>query len=197
MQKIILLVCLIAGSRQCFSQKVDLVKFEQERVRYSKNAMIGLAGWSVANIVGSGIATNTRNKEMRYFHQMNVMWGGINLAIAGLGYWGAGREKIDNPTMESVQKHQRKIEKTYLINAGLDVVYVGAGLLMNKTSDNQKNPEKFKGYGNSIMMQGGFLLLYDAVMYAIHRKHGKQLKGMGDKLTFNAGPGAVSLTYNF
>ena len=197
MQKIILSVCLVAGSLQSFSQKVDLVKFEQERIHYSKNAMIGLAGWSVANIVGSGIATNTRNKEMRYFHQMNVMWGGINLAIAGLGYWGAGREKIDNATMESVQKHQRKIEKTYLINAGLDVVYVGAGLLMNKTSDNQKNPEKFKGYGNSIMMQGGFLLLYDAVMYAIHRKHGKQLKGMSDKLTLNAGPGAVSLTYNF
>lgn len=197
MQKIVLLVCLVAGSMQSFSQKVDLTRFEKERVRYSKNAMIGLAGWSVANIVGSGIATNTRNKEMRAFHQMNVMWGGINLAIAGLGYWGAGREKIDNPTTESVLKHQRKIEKTYLINAGLDVIYVGSGLLMNKTSDNQKNPEKFKGYGNSIMVQGGFLLLYDAVMYAIHKKHGKQLKGMGDKLTLNAGPGAVSLTYNF
>ncbi len=197
MQKILLSVFLLAGSLQSFSQKVDLTRFEKERVRYSKNAMIGLAGWSVANIVGSGIATDTRNKEMRYFHQMNVMWGGINLAIAGLGYWGAGREKIDNPTMESVQKHQRKIEKTYLINAGLDVVYVGSGLLMNKTSDNQKNPEKFKGYGNSIMVQGGFLLLYDAVMYAIHKGHGKQLKGMGDKVILNAGPGAVSLTYNF
>ena len=197
MQKIILLVCLVAGSLQSFSQKVDLVKFEKERVRYSKNSMIGLAGWSVANIVGSGIATNTRNNEMRSFHQMNVMWGGINLAIAGLGYWGAGREKIDNPTMESVLKHQRKIEKTYLINAGLDVVYIGSGLLMNKTSNNQKNPEQFKGYGNSIMVQGGFLLLYDAVMYAIHRKHAKQLKVMDNKLTLNAGPGAVSLTYNF
>ncbi|MBK7309131.1 MAG: hypothetical protein IPI88_20350 [Chitinophagaceae bacterium] len=197
MQKIVLLVCLVAGSMQSFSQKLDLTTFEKERIRYSKNAMIGLAGWSVANIVGSGIATNTRNKEMRAFHQMNVMWGGINLAIAGLGYWGAGREKIDNPTLESVQKHQRKIEKTYLINAGLDVIYVGSGLLMNKTSGNQKNPEKFKGYGNSIMVQGGFLLLYDAVMYAIHKGHGKQLKGMGDKLTLNAGPGAVSLTYNF
>lgn len=197
MYRFSLVTCLIMLSLCTFSQKVDLARFEKERVSYSKNAMIGLAGWSVANMVGSGIATNTRNKEMRYFHQMNVMWGGINLAIAGLGYWGAGREKIDNPTLEAVLKHQNKIEKTYLINAGLDVVYVGSGLLMNKTSDNQKNPEKFKGYGNSIMVQGGFLLLYDAVMYAIHRKHGKQLKGMDNKLTFNAGPGAVSLTYNF
>ena len=81
--------------------------------------MIVLAGWSAANIVGSGIATNTRNKEMRYFHQMNVMWGGINLAIAGLGYWGAGREKIDNPTLAAVLKHQNKIEKTYLMQASM------------------------------------------------------------------------------
>jgi hypothetical protein len=197
MHKVLLSAILIGASLKSFSQKTDLAKFEKERVRYSKNAMVALAGWSVANIVGSGIATDTRNKEMRNFHQMNVMWGGINLAIAGLAYWGAGREKIDNPTLESVQKHQRKIEKTYLINLGLDVVYVGSGLLMNKTSDNQKNPEKFKGYGNSIMVQGGFLLLYDAVMYATHRKHGKLLKGMGDKVTLNAGPGAVSLTYNF
>lgn len=197
MQKILLLACFTAFSMSSFSQKLDLVKFEKERVRYSKNAMIALAGWSVANIVGSGIATDTRNKEMRYFHQMNVMWGGINLAIAGLGYWGAGREKIDNPTLASVLKHQNKIEKTYLINLGLDVVYVGSGVLMNKTSDNQKNPEKFKGYGNSIMVQGGFLFLYDGIMYAIHRKHGKLLKGMGDKVTLNAGLGAVSLTYKF
>ena len=154
--------------------------------------MLVLAGWSAANLVVSGIGTKTHNAEVRYFHQMNVMWGGINLAIAGLGYWGAGKEKIDNPNLAAVLKHQSKIEKTYLINAGLDLVYVGTGLLMNKTSDHQKNPDKFKGYGNSFMLQGGFLLLYDAVNYAIHRKHGKQL----DKLELSGGPGSVSLAYD-
>ena len=197
MNKILLLIWMIGISSQSFSQKENLVRFEKERVRYTKNAMVALAGWSVVNIVGSGIATNTRNKEVRYFHQMNVMWGGINLTLAGLGYWGAGREKVDNPVLADVLKHQNRIEKTYLINLGLDVAYVGAGLLMNKTSDNQKNPAKFEGYGNSIMLQGGFLLLYDAIIYSIHHKHGRQLKGMGEKLTLNAGPGAVSLTYNF
>ena len=197
MNKILLLIWMIGISSQSFSQKENLVKFEKDRVRYTKNAMVALAGWSVVNIVGSGIATNTRNKEVRYFHQMNVMWGGINLTLAGLGYWGAGREKVDNPVLADVLKHQNRIEKTYLINLGLDVAYVGAGLLMNKTSDNQKNPAKFEGYGNSIMLQGGFLLLYDAIIYSIHHKHGRQLKGMGEKLTLNAGPGSVSLTYNF
>lgn len=197
MNKIILLIGLMAISFAAFSQKDLLIKFEKERTGIQKNSMIALAGWSVANIVVSGIATDTRNKEMRYFHQMNVMWGGINLAIAGLGYWGAAKEKIDNPTLADVLKHQNRIEKTYLINAGLDVVYVGAGLLMNKTSDNQKNPDKFKGYGNSIMLQGGFLLLYDAIIYSIHKKHGKKLNGLTEKVSLNAGPGAISLTYNF
>ncbi|HEX2684154.1 MAG TPA: hypothetical protein VHL77_09490 [Ferruginibacter sp.] len=197
MHKTILLLCLSACYQLSFSQKVDLVKYEQQRIKYSKNSMLVLGGWSVANIIGSGLATNTSNREMRYFHQMNVMWGGVNLAFAGLGYWGARREKVDNPTFPAVVKRQKRMENTYLINAGLDVVYIGSGLLMNRTSDNQKNPDKFRGYGNSFMVQGGFLLLYDAIMYSIHRKHGMQLKGMDEKLTFNAGPGAVSLTYNF
>jgi hypothetical protein len=197
MQKTLLIICFTAFSLSSFSQKENLVKFEKERVRYTKNSMAALAGWSVVNIVGSGFATNTRNKEVRYFHQMNVMWGSINLALSGLGYFGASREKIDNPLLADVLKHQNRIEKTYLINLGLDVVYVGSGLLMNKTSDNQKNPAKFKGYGNSIMVQGGFLLLYDAIVYSIHHKHGRQLKGMSDKVMLNAGPGSVSLTYNF
>ena len=110
---------------------------------------------------------------------------------------GADREKINNPTLAAVLKHQNKIEKTYIINAGLDVVYMGAGLLMNKTSDNQKNPDKFEGYGNSILLQGGFLLVYDAINYAIHKKHGKQLKGMVDKVSLSGGPASVSLVYNF
>ena len=197
MQKFILSVVFITICFSAFSQKEVLIKFEKERIGYSKKSMVVLAGWSAANMIVSGIATNTSNTEMRYFHQMNVMWGGINLAIAGLGYWGAGREKIDNPTLADVLKHQNRIEKTYLINAGLDVVYIGSGLLMNQLSDNQKNPAKFKGYGNSIMLQGGFLLLYDAIIYATHRKHGKKLKGLVDKVQLGGGPGSVSLVYTF
>lgn len=197
MKKISLLYCLLAFTTFAFAQNIDLTKFEKERNRMQKNSMIVLGCWSVANIVVSGIATDTRNIEMRNFHQMNVMWGAVNLAIAGLGYWGAAKEKINNPVLADVLKHQNRVQKTYLINAGLDVIYIAAGLIMNKTSDNQKKPEKFKGYGNSIMLQGGFLLIFDAINYAIHKKHGKQLKGMANNISINGGPGALSLVYNF
>lgn len=197
MRKTILFISLIAGSLSSFSQKTDLVKFEKERTTISKNSMLVLGGWSVLNIAGSGLATKTHNSEVRHFHQMNVMWGAINLAIAGLGYIGNANAKFDNPTIASVLKHQNGVEKTYLINGGLDVLYIGAGLWMNKAADNQKRPDRFEGWGNSIMLQGGFLLVYDAINYAIHRKHGKKLNGMVDKVSLNGGPGSVSLTYRF
>ena len=197
MRKTILFIFFISGSLSCFSQKTDLVKFEKERTRISKNSMLVLGGWSVLNIVGSGLGTKTHNSEVRHFHQMNVMWGAINLAIAGLGYIGNANAKFDNPTLASVLKHQNGVEKTYLINGGFDVLYIGAGLWMNKASGNQKRPDRFEGWGNSIMLQGGFLLVYDAINYAIHRKHGKKLNGMVDKVSINGGIGSVSLVYSF
>ncbi|MCB0708511.1 MAG: hypothetical protein KDC15_03875, partial [Chitinophagaceae bacterium] len=111
MKKISLLYCLLAFTTFAFAQNIDLTKFEKERNRMQKNSMIVLAGWSVANIVVSGIATDTRNVEMRNFHQMNVMWGAVNLAIAGLGYWGAAKEKINNPVLADVLKHQNRVQK--------------------------------------------------------------------------------------
>jgi hypothetical protein len=197
MRKLVLFISFITVSLNCSSQKVDLLKFEKERTTISRNSMLVLGGWSVLNIVGSGLATKTHNSEVRHFHQMNVMWGSINLAIAGLGYIGNANAKFNNPTMASVLKHQRGVEKTYLINGGLDVLYIGAGLWMNKAADNQKRPDRFKGWGNSIMVQGGFLLIYDAINYAIHRKHGKKLNGAVDKVSLSGGLGSVSLAYNF
>jgi hypothetical protein len=30
---------------------------------------------------------------------------------------------------------------------------------------------RLRGYGNSFIVQGGFLLLFDAVMYGLHKRH--------------------------
>jgi hypothetical protein len=196
MKKMLLLFCLACASIVCFSQKEAWSKFEKERLNITKRSMMVLAGWSVANLVVSGAGTGTHNTEMRYFHQMNVMWGGINLALSGLGYWGANKEKVNNPTLLTVLQHQNRIEKTYLYNNGLDIAYMAGGLYMKERSKSRKDPAKLKGYGNSIIMQGAFLFLYDAVIYSIHRKHGKQLERLVDKLQLNAGPGSVSLVYH-
>ena len=47
---------------------------------------------------------------------------------------------------------------------------------MREVAPNQLGQEDlFKGYGNSLILQGSFLLAFDAVAYYIHHNHGKKL----------------------
>lgn len=84
--------------------------------------------------MGGAIGTNTSNREVRYFNQMNVIWSSTNLLFAGLGYWGATKENTNDLTLSKVLLHQNKVEKTFLFNAGLDVAYVTAGLYLTERS---------------------------------------------------------------
>ena len=47
------------------------------------------------------------------------------------------------------------------------------------------------------MVNGGFLLLFDAIMYALHNKQGKQLNSLINKLQVNGTGGGVSMVYTF
>ena len=43
---------------------------------------------------------------------------------------------------------------------GLDVAYIISGLIIKNS---KSNVYQNQGFGNSIMLQGGYLLLYDAI----------------------------------
>ncbi|MBC7890000.1 MAG: hypothetical protein H7Z13_19150 [Ferruginibacter sp.] len=195
MHKISLLVALAIACHAGFCQTNDLLSFERQRINTTKNGMMALGGWSAANIIVGVIGSNTGNREVRYFHQMNVIWSGTNLLFAGLGYWGATKENTNDLTLSKVLLHQNKVEKTFLFNAGLDAAYITAGLYLTERSKRNPDPSKLKGYGNSVMLQGGFLLLFDAVMYFLHQQHGKKLTNFTDKVTVIAGPTSFALSY--
>ena len=197
MQKTVLILCFAGLSLQSFSQNENLLAFEKQRVNITKKSMMVLGGWSAVNMITSAFATKTNNAEMRYFHQMNVLWNGINIGIAALGYLGAGFENIKNPALSSVLKHQNGNEKTYMLNLGLDVAYITSGFYLKEKSKSEREPAKLTGYGNVVLFQGSFLLLFDTFMYFLHHNHGKQLNKLLDKVKLNGGPGALSLTYKF
>jgi hypothetical protein len=191
MKKIIVLCMLLAAGYQSFCQASEMKAFEKQRVQFTKNGMLVLGGWSVANVITGAIGSGTSKGQMHYFHQMNMFWGGINLVFAGLGYWSASKEKADGISLTSVLQHQNKMAKTFLFNAGLDVAYVTAGLYLTERGKQETNPDKLKGYGNSIMIQGAGLLLFDGIMYLVHNKHGKQLDKFTDKVSVLASPTSV------
>ena len=195
MKKILLFLVTCIPGLAGVCQTNDFSLFEQQRIRTTRNGMLVLGGWSAANILTGAIGANSSNRETRYFHQMNIIWGTTNLLLAGLGYWSAAREKTNDVTLTKVLLHQSKIEKTFLLNAGLDIAYVTAGLYLRERSRRNADPSKLKGYGNSVIMQGGFLFFFDAVMYTLHRQHGKKLMDFTDKVSVVAGPAGFALNY--
>lgn len=180
MKKLIVIFTVVCFSSAAFSQQqTDLNNFNRQRNKITRNGMIALGGWSAANLIYSGIATGQTHGTTLYFHQMNVMWGGINLGFAALGY--LSLKNKDGLTLVQSLKQQIGIEKTYLLNIGLDAAYVATGLYLKERARSRANPQKLKGWGESIMLQGAALFLLDATMFALHNIHSKKLYKLMDK----------------
>jgi hypothetical protein len=179
----LLCAALVMLASKTFSQ-INLPQFNNERIKITKKGMLVLGSWATANIAAGAIGLSTAAGETKYFHQMNLIWGSVNLAIAGSTYIGLRKKKSDLSLSETMQG-QSAIEKTFLINGGLDLVYLTAGVYCLEKSKNQSNPDKYKGYGKSLFVQGGGLLLFDVIMYITQIGHGKQLYKVLDKVQFS------------
>lgn len=160
-------------STQCYSQ--NLIDFNDYKNKTDQRLMLGLGSWATLNFVAGGIGWATApNQEMKSFHQMNVLWNTVNIALAVPGYI---RAKKGNPDMSffETMSAQQKTEKIFLINSGLDIGYISAGLLLrSEAKTNLEKRDQFTGFGNGLIVQGGFLLLFDMTAYFIHNRHRKR-----------------------
>ena len=171
--------------------------FDAARTRLDQRGMAVLGGWAVGNLLVGTLGTGQTEGSAHYFHQMNAGWGAVNLALAALGYQ-AARRAAHAPAREraAVVRGQLRTENLYLFNAGLDAAYLATGLYLLEKSRNPtaaEPPERWRGYGQSLLLQGGFLLLFDGLQYAAHHRHGTQklyplLSGI------SIGPGVVVLS---
>lgn len=151
----------------------ELQNFNQTRISYNEKGMLILGGWAVGNMVWGGIASGQTTGQTKAFHQMNLYWNSVNLIIAGFGYWQSTKERAGTDfwvTMEA----QQSMEKILLFNAALDIAYIAGGMYI-KERGLRIDKEKFIGFGKSIILQGAFLLTFDAIMYTFHHVHAKEL----------------------
>ena len=178
------------------AQTDSLKIFNNARYRTTKTGMEVLGSWGLANI-GVGVAgwTSSAGGDNKYFYQMTTIWGAANFGAAILGFTGNKNKTLNKTGSLNAQK---KIERIFLINAGLDVAYIGTGLILQSKGNNGKssNPAQLRGYGSSIIMQGAFLLLFDSTMYGAERFNGNKLRRFLQKnpITFNGK--TVGLIYN-
>ena len=132
--------------------------------------MYVLGGWALANMAAGAYGWAAFEGEKKYFSQMNLFWNVVNLSIAGFAlYSNYSTDLLSLGDGEIMTKHL-KTERLFLINSGLDVAYMGAGILMRHLgTGSERRGDLLKGYGNAVILQGGFLLVFDIVMYFIFR----------------------------
>lgn len=150
----------------------DLRAFSEQRIRHQKTLGLALGSYALANIAVGGIAAGQTTGETKYFHRMNVYWNLVNLGIAGAGLLGSRRRSADETLGQAVRQHEN-MKQLLLVNAGLDVAYVvGGAYLLERAKNRPEKADQLRGYGKSVMMQGGFLLAFDLVNYFIFKNRG-------------------------
>jgi hypothetical protein len=172
----------------------------QSRNRITQKAMLTLGAWATANIAAGFIVASQTHGEVKYAWRMNAYWNFINLGLAGMGYLNARRAVMKKFGLTDNLTAQQSIEKLYVFNLGLDLVYITGGFYLRERGNSQTKADsrdQFKGYGTSIAIQGGFLLLMDGVMIMLHHKNTIRLNNRVRRLELNAGPAGLGLVYHF
>ncbi len=163
----------VAFQSQAQGQTTSLETYNQKRIQYNKDGMKILGGWALGNMALGAIQSSRTTGETKAFHQMNMYWNGVNLLIAGFGYYSAIKETPSSDAWETINA-QHSIEKILLFNAGLDIAYMVGGIWLNERGD-RLSDSQLMGFGKSVMLQGAFLMSFDLIKYFIHRSHAKDL----------------------
>lgn len=96
---------------------------------------------------------------MRSFGGMTAAWAAVNLLIALFALRGVRRKRRQSTDSAIVQQWARQLVRLLWINVGLDCIYIlaGIGLIVWEPTSQMLN-----GLGWAVVIQGAFLLVFDA-----------------------------------
>lgn len=136
-----------------------------------------LAAWALLNLLVSGyyLAHADRRYEAFYFHAMNVGWGLVNAALACWGVLNLHFQAPDGLQAGELVQSQLFNENLFILNSGLDVAYITAGFWLRALAlvPSRAQPVRLLGFGRSLWLQGGFLLVFDVAMWSLLHWQGK------------------------
>lgn len=118
-----------------------------------------LVAWGLLSVVAGGAMLAAGDPAWRGAGAMFVAWGAVDAAIGVAARWLGERNRRrtigDQPARD---RDTRRIRAILLVNAGLDTLYVALGAWLVASADG----DAFRaGAGWGIVVQGGFLLLFD------------------------------------
>jgi hypothetical protein len=167
-----LAMVIFLGLSSSFAQSItdnQIQNFQKDRNDINQTAMLVLGGWAAGNILIGTYGNFKARGEAKYFHQFNAAWNIVNLGLAAFGYFNAVNSDPASMTNVEIIKDFNSLQSFLLFNAGLDAAYIMTGFYLKERSKNSSSSERLRGYGNSLLLQGGFLLLFDVALYFIHQ----------------------------
>lgn len=131
-----------------------------------------LLGWSGLSIASGLILAFLPKRFWRGMGHQFLGWGLVDGVIALLGMGGMQRrrqKRVSYPVAaEELDSEARTMATILAVNSGLDILYVagGAQTISKKGADD----DYWRGAGWGIILQGGFLLIFDLIHYFILRQ---------------------------
>ena len=184
-----LLFTLLLISSTVSAQVAD---FQKDFNKINEHLMLTLGSYAVGNFAISGAGYFAAEDEYtKHFHEMNVMWNTVNFGLAMPGYLKARKNAGDWDAAE-MERQQRKTQSIFLINSALDIGYIATGMYLRGEAENRPDEaDMFRGYGDSMVLQGSFLFAFDAYAYFLHHNHAKQLPVLDKVSVHTSGAGVV------
>jgi len=159
----------------------DAQNYAQKSYDLQKNGMIVLGTWATLNLISGSAGYFLSAKNTKYFHQMNAGWNIVNLGIAGFALYNLGQSDASLMGYSESLSELRNLDKILLFNAGLDFGYMAAGAWLWERGL-RKGSERLEGYGKSLILQGGFLLAFDLVLYLLHSPITNELVNQANRI---------------
>jgi len=200
MKRTVLIIFFLFSFALLFAQQNFNDSIAYTRNKTTETAMIVLGSWAAVNIASGFIIGGQTEGETKYFWKMNAYWNLVNGGLAVMGYLNARKAMAKKFGLSENVSAQLAMEKLYAFNLGLDLAYIATGFFLREkgvNETNQKSQDQLKGYGSSIILQGGFLLLMDGVMIWVHHKNSVRLNNKLRALDLWIGPGGLGLRYSF
>lgn len=143
---------------------IDLPAWNAERLQTQGIGLGVLGGWAVSNIaVGAVGAALAKDERVRWVHLGNLLWNTVNLALSVVGLaqqWNADPARFD--AKQSLEASSTSAA-VFGINAGVDLGYLASGAFLWQRGE-AKGDARMVGVGQALLLQGGFLLVFDTVM---------------------------------
>ncbi len=132
---------------------------------YQQRRLSILLGWGIASVAVGSIMQLFAQDFWRQFGLQALAWGAIDAVLALVGIRSAQNKerRYEKKELGSTDetKEARTIWRVLLINAGLDILYIVGGSWIIWRFQMQSDRQ---GIGGGILLQGAWLLLFDALL---------------------------------